>query len=105
MQLCTEVNAAQRPTYLKCVGGGKKVTCLVFRVGVWFCFCPESDTKASDVTFKQKRDLLFPKAASLVSVSALKQTQMFKLRHLEDKSRTVPPDYLSQVTVATQRRG
>lgn len=62
------------------------------------CFCPEFDTKASDMTFKQKRDLL-------VSVSGLKQTQMFKLRHLEDKSRTVPPEYLSQVTMATQHWG
>lgn len=57
------------------------------------------------MTFKQNRDLLFLKTASLVSVSALKQTQMFKLRHLEDKSRTVPPEYLSQGTMATQHRG
>lgn len=69
------------------------------------CFCPKFDTKASDTTFKRKPDPLFLKTASLVSVSALKQTQMFELRHLEDKSRTVPPEYLSQVTMAMQHRG
>lgn len=69
------------------------------------CFYPEFDTKASDMTFKPKRDLLFLKTAPLVSVSELKQTQLFKLRHFEDKSRTVPSEYLSQVTMAMQHRG